>query len=136
MLFPDQARREEKKPDEVKEENPEIKEEPAEEETTIPDFISNPPNPMLHSGFKPFEKNPEKQTRYEQFLVCIDNNRREALKLLQPKTMTEWERERERVEFERAAHLYKPMKVNMASRFVSAGNALDDTGESGWCLCL
>ena len=40
--------------------------------------------------------------------------------------MTEWERERERVEFERAAHLYKPMNVAIASRFVSSGTIKED----------
>ena len=37
------------------------------------------------------------QTRYEKFLVCVKNNRSDALHILQPKAMTEWERERERV---------------------------------------
>ena len=58
--------------------------------------------------------------------MCIQNNRRDALKILQPKTMTEWERERERVEFERAAHLYKPMNTAIASRFVSSGTINED----------
>jgi len=96
----------------------EIKEEPKEEDS-IPAIAAG------HSSFKPFEAKPEKQKRYEQFLVCIENNRRDGLKILQPKTMTEWERERERVEFEKAAALYKPMRTNMASRFVSAGTTND-----------
>ena len=58
--------------------------------------------------------------------MCIKNNRRDALRILQPKSMTEWERERERVEFERAAHLYKPMNVAIASRFVSSGTIKED----------
>ena len=48
-------------------------------------------------SFKPFAVNPEKQTRYEKYLVCVKNNRGDALHLLQPKSMTEWEREREKV---------------------------------------
>ena len=122
MLFPDQVEKK-IKPEEIKDE-PEVKQEPEDV-----DFLTNSkPSPSAHSDFKPFASNPEKQTRYEQFLVCIHNNRREALKLLQPKTMTEWEKERERVEFERAAILYKPMQVSMASRFVSAGTKEDSLG--------
>jgi hypothetical protein len=34
--------------------------------------------------------------------------------------MTEWEHEREKVEFERALALYKPISGVMSSRFVSA----------------
>ena len=61
--------------------------------------------------------------RYEQFRVCVQNGRGEALSLLQPATMTEWERERERVEFERATLLFRPMKGDIGSRFVSAGGS-------------
>lgn len=64
---------------------------------------------------------PEKQLRYEKYLVCVKNNRGDALRLLQPKLMTEWERDRERVEFERAAILYQPLNTAMSKRFVSAG---------------
>jgi len=75
--------------------------------------------------FKPFARNKTKQLRYEQYLVCVANNRRDALSLLQPKSMTEWEKERERVEFERASMLFKPMKGVIGSRFVSAGESED-----------
>lgn len=34
--------------------------------------------------------------------------------------MTEWQREREKMEFERASALYKPISEVMSSRFVSA----------------
>eukprot|EP00088_Acartia_fossae_P044860 TRINITY_DN4789_c0_g1_i1.p1 TRINITY_DN4789_c0_g1~~TRINITY_DN4789_c0_g1_i1.p1 ORF type:complete len:897 (-),score=275.21 TRINITY_DN4789_c0_g1_i1:324-3014(-) len=115
-------REEESKPVIKKEED--VKEE-AEE---MPDFLLNnekPPSSSL-GDFKPFKSDPDKQVRYEQFLVCIKNNRRDALRLLQPKRMTEWERERERVEFERAAHLYKPLNTAIASRFVSSGTIRED----------
>jgi G patch domain-containing protein 1 len=59
------------------------------------------------SSFEPFARDVDKQKRYEKFLVCAKNGRSDALHLLQPKSMTEWERERERVEFERAAALYR-----------------------------
>merc|ERR1711860_451243 len=65
--------------------------------------------PAELGSFKPFSSNEEKQKRYEKYLVCVKNGRGDALHILQPKSMTEWERERERVEFERAALLFKPM---------------------------
>jgi G patch domain-containing protein 1 len=83
------------------------------------------------AAFRPFAANAEKQTRYEQYLACLRNGRKDALKLLQPRTMTEWERERERVEFERAALLYQPLKAVIASRFVSAGSMEDEAAKSG-----
>ena len=73
--------------------------------------------------FKPFNKDPAKQKRYEQYLVCLKNGRKNALPILQPKSMPDWERERERVEFERASLLFKPLNFNMSSRFVSAGTS-------------
>ena len=39
--------------------------------------------------------------------------------------MTEWEREREKVEFEKAAVLYKPLSGLMSDRFVSASQPDD-----------
>ncbi len=80
---------------------------------------------MLDGTFKPFARDEEKQKRYEKYLVCVKNGRKDALPILQPKTMTEWERDRERVEFERAAMLFKPMSFSMSSRFVSAGASED-----------
>ncbi len=57
--------------------------------------------------------------------MCVRNKREDALSLLQPHDMTEWERERERVEFARAAMLYRPLTGNMGSKFVSAGSSDD-----------
>ena len=95
---------------------------------TLPEFLQNfkPDSENSLASFKPFARDAAKQTRYEQYLVCVKNNRRDALKLLQPKTMTDWEKERETVEFERASMLFKPMKGVIGSRFVSAG-ASEDT---------
>ena len=36
-------------------------------------------------SFKPYAKDPMKQKRYEQYLICLKNGRRDALPLLQPK---------------------------------------------------
>ena len=43
--------------------------------------------------------------------------------------MTEWEREKEKVEFERAALLYKPLVGSMGSKFVSAGSSEEQKSE-------
>ena len=67
---------------------------------------SSTPSGELGS-FQPFQRDAEKQRRYEKYVVCARNGRADALPLLQPKSMTEWERERERVEFERAAVLFR-----------------------------
>ncbi len=77
------------------------------------------------SSFQPFARDEEKQKRYEKYLVCVRNKREDALYLLQPKNMTEWEREREKVEFARAAMLYRPLSGSMGSKFVSAGSSQD-----------
>ena len=86
-------------------------------------------NPSISSTFKPYANDPPKQKRYEQYILCLKNGRRDALPLLQPKDMTEWERNREQTEFDRAAVLYhnsdnslgkKSIASFMSSRFVSA----------------
>jgi len=47
--------------------------------------------------------------------------------------MTEWEREKEKLEFERASMLFQPMKGVIGSRFVSAGDSVtvDEGGGTG-----
>ena len=89
---------------------------------------SSPSIPVTR--FKPYAKDPVKQKRYEQYILCLKYGRRDALALLQPKDMTEWERNREQSEFDRAAILYhsaenqssKPTTGGsvMASKFVSS----------------
>lgn len=49
----------------------------------------------------------------------------DRLSYMQPLTMTEWEKERERVEFEQAARLYQPLSGIMSDRFVSASQPED-----------
>ena len=44
-----------------------------------------------NNEFKPFAKDPAKQKRYEQYLVCVKNGRGKiALPILQPKNMPGW----------------------------------------------
>jgi len=134
VLFPDEAnRRGQTIPEDLKQDVEAV-------EDKLPDFLTSVETKAggpvsaaaaTAGSFRPFANNADKQKRYEQYLVCLQNNRKDALKLLQPKAMTEWERERERVEFERAAVLYQPMKAVISSRFVSAGSEEDGAGKSG-----
>jgi len=101
-----------------------------EETIQLPDFLMSYQPDQQGEVFRPFARDQNKQTRYEQYLVCVANNRREALVILQPRTMLEWEKERERVEFERASMLFKPMKGVIGSRFVSAGESEEADKES------
>ncbi|XP_055356999.1 G patch domain-containing protein 1-like [Paramacrobiotus metropolitanus] len=73
--------------------------------------------------FRPFEKDPAKQQRYDLFLRKRQERNKDAIEEVWMDvgaSMTEWERERERMEFHRAAVLYRPMAGVMASRFTRA----------------
>ncbi|XP_006173713.2 LOW QUALITY PROTEIN: G patch domain-containing protein 1 [Camelus ferus] len=72
------------------------------------------------SDFKPFAKDPEKQKRYEAFLVNMKRGQRDALERCLDPSMTEWERGRERDEFARAAVLYASSHSTLSSRFTHA----------------
>ncbi|XP_058530584.1 G patch domain-containing protein 1 isoform X1 [Ochotona princeps] len=72
------------------------------------------------SNFKPFAKDPEKQRRYEEFLVQMKQGRKDALERCLDPSMTEWERGRERDEFARAAQLYVSSHSTLSSRFTHA----------------
>ncbi|XP_007539531.1 G patch domain-containing protein 1 [Erinaceus europaeus] len=72
------------------------------------------------SNFKPFAKDPEKQKRYEEFLVNAKQGQKDALERCLDPSMTEWERGRERDEFSRAARLYSSSHSTLSSRFTHA----------------
>ena len=118
VLFPDQANKE------VKVEDPIVP-------IKLPDFLKG--EIKSDGSFKPFARNPEKQKRYDQYRICLENNNPEVLRSLQPRSMTEWEREKEKLEFERASMLFQPMKGVIGSRFVSAGDSVtvDEGGGTG-----
>lgn len=77
-----------------------------------------------HTGrgaiFSPFMKDPEKQKRYDQYVSLVKDGNPEAYEQVAGSQMTEWEREREKEEFSKAARFYKPMTSMMASRFTRA----------------
>nr|XP_025710152.1 G patch domain-containing protein 1 isoform X1 [Callorhinus ursinus] len=76
--------------------------------------------PTRASNFKPFAKDPEKQKRYEEFLVNMKRGQKDALEHCLDPSMTEWERGRERDEFARAALLYVSSHSTLSSRFTHA----------------
>ncbi|XP_015223825.1 G patch domain-containing protein 1 isoform X1 [Lepisosteus oculatus] len=69
------------------------------------------------TAFRPFEQNPEKQARYDDYIAKLKNGQKDALDSSLDPRMTEWERGRERDEFVRAAMLYKPSSSTLACRF-------------------
>ncbi|KAM9607352.1 G patch domain-containing protein 1 [Trichechus inunguis] len=72
------------------------------------------------SNFKPFAKDPEKQKRYEAFLLNMKQGHKDALERCLDPNMTEWERGRERDEFARASQLYVSSHSTLSSRFTHA----------------
>ncbi|XP_028258548.1 G patch domain-containing protein 1 isoform X2 [Parambassis ranga] len=76
--------------------------------------------------FKPFEKNPSKQARYELYLSRLRQGDRDALEQSLDLGMTEWERSREREEFVRASILYRPSSSSLSSRFTRSKHLEDD----------
>ncbi|KAM6153763.1 G patch domain-containing protein 1 [Erethizon dorsatum] len=76
--------------------------------------------PARASNFRPFAKDPEKQKRYEEFLVHMKKGQKDALERCLDPGMTEWERGREREEFVRAAQLYTSSHSTLSSRFTHA----------------
>lgn len=79
-------------------------------------------------SFKPFIKDERKQARYEKYLVLVKQGMKDAYNEVTEGHMTEWEREREKEEFIKAAKMYKPLAGMIASRFTRA--KFDDTVET------
>ncbi|XP_011863434.1 PREDICTED: G patch domain-containing protein 1 homolog [Vollenhovia emeryi] len=72
---------------------------------------------------KLFLSDPDKQRRFEQYLVLSKNNERDKFESIQPLSMTDWEREQEREEFEQATKLEQSNNY-VADKFV---HSTDDT---------
>ncbi|CAL4081886.1 unnamed protein product, partial [Meganyctiphanes norvegica] len=94
----------------------------AEIEKLYEEFKSSGSKPL--SEYKPFAKDPEKQRRYELYLRMKAAGHKDRFHLALPRSMREWEKEREIREFYRAAQLFQPLTSTMASRFITA--ATDD----------
>ncbi|XP_024150811.1 G patch domain-containing protein 1 [Oryzias melastigma] len=76
--------------------------------------------------FRPFEKTPSKQARYDLYLSRLRQGDRDALEQSLDPAMTEWERSRERDEFVRASILYRPASTSLSSRFTRAEHQDDE----------
>ncbi|XP_070825674.1 G patch domain-containing protein 1 isoform X2 [Chaetodon trifascialis] len=76
--------------------------------------------------FRPFEKNPSKQARYELYLSRLKQGDKDALEQSLDAGLTEWERSREREEFVRASILYRPTSSSLSSRFTRAKHQEDE----------
>lgn len=76
--------------------------------------------------FVPFARNPVKQQRYETYLDATKNKRPYVQDDSLSSHMTDWEKEREREEFAKAAHLFQPLSNMMASRFTRAKHDDDE----------
>lgn len=66
---------------------------------------------------KLFSSDPDKQRRFEQYLIFLKNNEMNKFETIQPLSMTEWEREQECTEFEQAAKLEQSNNY-MADKFI------------------
>ncbi|XP_060767752.1 G patch domain-containing protein 1 [Neoarius graeffei] len=88
--------------------------------------IWSSPTAQTSQTFRPFNKDPSKQARYDRYISHLKQGNKDALESSLDPAMTEWERGRERDEFVRAAVLYKPSKSLLSSRFTRAKHE-DDT---------
>ncbi|XP_067651319.1 G patch domain-containing protein 1-like [Haliotis asinina] len=80
--------------------------------------------------FQPFARDQDKQRRYDKYLSNFRQGNKDPYENVGEGNMTEWEIEREKEEFARAAKLYKPLSTMMATRFTTAKYADDlDTVE-------
>lgn len=76
---------------------------------------------------KLFLSDPDKQKRFEQYLIFSKNGEKDKFESIQPLSMTDWEREQEREEFEQATKLEQSSNY-MADKFVhSADHTMDRT---------
>ncbi|KAL0977976.1 hypothetical protein UPYG_G00164220 [Umbra pygmaea] len=92
---------------------------PAEQQQLEALSVWSGPTAQAQTGpvFKPFEKTPHKQARYDHYIEKLKQGDRDALEVSLDPSMTEWERGRERDEFVRAALLYKPSSSSLSGRF-------------------
>ncbi|CAL1685913.1 unnamed protein product [Lasius platythorax] len=79
------------------------------------------------SSAKLFSSDPDKQRRFEQYLIFLKNDEKNKLETIQLLSMTDWEREQERTEFEQAAKLEQSNNY-MVDKFIhSADRTMDKT---------
>lgn len=91
-------------------------------ETSTENDLSN----KSEKSAKLFSSDLDKQRRFEQYLIFFKNNERNKLETIQPLSMTEWEREQERTEFEQAANLEQSNNY-MVNKFIHRADHTMDT---------
>ena len=93
--------------------------------------IKKSPQPSNAPQFdpnRPFASDPEKQSRYEAFLQFKQINKSyDDLDL--PFSMTEWERQQEREQFERSARLLQPLSWSISQRFTKGSDESKSVSE-------
>ncbi|KZC04879.1 PREDICTED: G patch domain-containing protein 1 homolog [Dufourea novaeangliae] len=86
------------------------------------------------STVKPFLADPDKQRRFEQYLVFTKKGEKSKLESIQLLSMTEWDREHERIEFEQAARLFdQPTNDFVANKFVHATESTSSDAGTATC---
>lgn len=98
---------------------------PVSQTASSADTPSPIPTPEPGKPMKPFARDEAKQRRFEQYLSLLNSDRLEIFSAMQPVSMTEWEKERERKEFQRAAMICQPSQ-GLGSRFISTRTLKDD----------
>eukprot|EP00794_Sanderia_malayensis_P010926 gene10926-12087_t len=96
-------------------------------DSKVKKLIAHVPSGVEGDSFKPFASDPEKQERYNEFLATKQFGKQSELSY--KGSMTEWEKEREKEEFSRAAVLFRPMSTTIASRFTRASEQSTDENE-------
>ncbi|KAK6630967.1 hypothetical protein RUM44_003139 [Polyplax serrata] len=76
-------------------------------------------------NFRPFCFDPAKQERFETYLKLLDEGKKDALESLQPLNMTDWAKEAEKLEFDQASKLLKPLTGTLSNRFRTASKTED-----------
>lgn len=80
-------------------------------------------NFMKNSNMKSFFSDPDKQRRFEQYLVFMRQGEKNKLESIQSLSMTEWDREHERIEFEQAIKLIdQPTNDNIENKCTDSTN--------------
>ncbi|XP_076286852.1 G patch domain-containing protein 1 homolog [Lasioglossum baleicum] len=76
------------------------------------------------STVKPIFGDPDKQRRFEQYLILLKKGEKSKLDSLQSLSMTEWDREHERLEFEQAVRLFEqPTNDYVSNKFTHAAES-------------
>nr|XP_026497673.1 G patch domain-containing protein 1 homolog [Vanessa tameamea] len=89
------------------------------------DFISIKDSGKDINVFKPFISDPKKQARYERYLQGGDSTVERDGATGEGDRLSDWERNREMMEFEQAAKLYRPLSGVMGDRFTHASEPDD-----------